>query len=71
MKLRNWLRSSLSFADNSASVVDLLRRTMASSSFVPKGQKGLLLRSPLTIDFSPPSDTRQPKPIYSRVSKNI
>lgn len=39
-----------------------------ASPFVPKGQEGLLLRSPLMYGFSPPKDFLHPKSIYTTVS---
>jgi len=38
-------------------------------SFVPEGQKGLLLRTPLTYGFTAPKAFTQPKAIYSKVQK--
>lgn len=39
---------------------------MSTRPFVPKGQDGLLLRSPLTFGFSPHSSIQHPKPIYTK-----
>lgn len=36
-------------------------------SFVPKGQEGLLLRSPLTNGLAPHATLKMPKPIYTKV----